>query len=92
MEIRTTMVRFSVPNKVIEKRTDKAILFCFNDDKIWIPCNKLCLSEAADNTTELIMPKWLYMKTNLPLYTTTVEFCHVQSVDNDTLKDICTNK
>lgn len=85
MEIRTTMVRFNVLNEQIEKRTDKALLFYFDNDKIWIPLNKLCITTAY-NETEIIMPKWLYMKTNLPLYTIVTEFCLQQDIDDNEIK------
>lgn len=87
MEIRTTMVRFNISNEQIEKQTDKALLFCFDNDKIWIPLNKLCVTTTYDGT-EIIMPKWLYMKTNLPLYTVVSEFCLSQNIDDDEIKSI----
>lgn len=83
MELKTTMVRFDVPKKQMMKRTDNAVLFDLGkSDKVWIP-NKKCIIKSTDdeNFNEVIMPKWVFLKTNLPLYFKPQEFDHVTEIN-----------
>jgi hypothetical protein len=81
MELKTTMVRFNVPKKQMLKRTDNAILFDIEGDKTWIP-NKKILVKPSDNENfnEITMPRWVYLKTNLPLYFKAEEFEHITEI------------
>lgn len=81
MELKTTMVRFNVPKKQMMKSTDNAILFELGDDRVWIP-RKKCIIKPSDNENfnEVIMPRWVFLKTNLPLYFKAEEFDHVTDV------------
>ena len=78
MEITTTMVRFPFYKGAMEKKTEKAQLFlCGETDapvKIWVPLNKMEVKPLDDEFNEVIMPKWIYMKGELPLYTNAEEF------------------
>ena len=80
MEITTTMVRFQFPKKDMVKRTDKAQLFrCYNKgakDKIWIPLSKLEMDDSGEeaDTVTITMAKWLFLKTQLPLFVEWEEF------------------
>ena len=78
MEIKTTMVRFNVPKKQMMKRTNSAILFDINGDKVWIPNKKVVVKPSDnENFNEITMQRWMYLKTNLPLYFKAEEFEHV---------------
>lgn len=80
MEISTTMVRFSYFKEAMEKRTDKAQLFLCgsrkNPVKVWVPLNKLEVKddEERSDMNVVTMPKWLFMKTELPFYADAEEF------------------
>lgn len=87
MDIATTMVRFRCPKAMMEIRTPAAQLFNFGEEqekRIWVPASKIITQ--PDNESEdlnvCVMPKWLYGKTMLPLYTEVVEeFTHVEKID-----------
>ena len=54
------------------------------EKRIWVPASKIITQ--PDNESEdlniCVMPKWLYGKTMLPLYTEVVEeFTHVEKID-----------
>ncbi|WP_195553173.1 hypothetical protein [Bacteroides eggerthii] len=80
MEITVTMVKFSFDKVAMEKRTEKAQLFLCGDRlkpiKIWIPLNKMEMKEDGEKPTMnvIMIPKWLFMKTDLPFYTDTKEY------------------
>lgn len=80
MTISTTMVRFSYHKVAMEKKTKKAQLFLCGDTeqpvKVWIPLDKLAVKDDRENPVMNIvtMPKWLFMKTELPFYTDPKEF------------------
>lgn len=80
MEISTTMVRFSYFKEAMEKKTEKAQLFLCGDrrnpEKVWIPLNKLEIKDDEERPgyNEVVMPKWLFMKSCLPFYTDPEEF------------------
>ena len=78
MEIRTTLVRFTVARKQIEKRSDNALRFEVGDDSVWIPFKKLNVYPTEDeNFFQIVMPRWVFVKTILPLYFKVEEFDHV---------------
>lgn len=87
MEITTTMVRFYCPKAMMQIRTPMAQMFAFDEEaekKIWVPKNKLIVED--DNESEDLnvctMPKWLYNKTMLPLYTQIKEeFTHTEQIE-----------
>ena len=87
MEITTTMVRFRCPKAMMEKKTPKAQMFAFGeeqDKRVWVPENKIIVNpdNESDDLNECIMPKWLYCKTMLPMYTQIdEEFLHTENVD-----------
>ena len=82
MELKTTMVRFNVPKKQMLKSTENATLFDLGDDKIWIPHKKMIVNNDANgNFNEVVMPRWVFLKTNLPLYFKPEEFNHVLEVN-----------
>lgn len=72
METVTTMVRFRFPKDKMTKRTKKAQLFecgLESSEKIWIPLKKMEVdANLSDTQNIVVMPRWLWMKTNLPLY------------------------
>lgn len=80
MTISTTMVRFSYPKEAMEKRTEKAQLFLCGDrrkpEKVWVPLNKLEIKDDEERPgyNVVVMPKWIFMKGSLPLYTDPEEF------------------
>lgn len=80
MELKTTMVRFNVPKKQMEKETENAVLFNIGGDKVWIPKKKMFIKPDNDNFNEVIMPRWVFLKTNLPLYFKTEEFDHTTNL------------
>lgn len=82
MELKTTMVRFYVPKKQMLKSTESAMLFDLEDDKIWIPHKKMIVKNDADsNFNEVIMPRWVFLKTNLPLHFKQDEFIHTLEIN-----------
>ena len=87
MEITTTMVRFRCPKAMMETKTPKAQMFAFGeelDKRVWVPENKIIVKpdNESDDLNECIMPKWLYCKTMLPMYTQIdEEFLHTENVD-----------
>lgn len=90
MEIKTTMVRFRFPKKAMEKITDKARLFKCGDDKVWIPLVKLEVKPdpiSPETHNECIVPKWVYMKTDLPFYTDSEEFIVTTVIDESQLNE-----
>lgn len=81
MELKTTMVRFNVPKKQMLKRTDNAILFDLGDDKVWMPHKKCIIKPSEDGIfNEVIMPRWVFLKTTLPLHFKPEEFEHVTEI------------
>ncbi len=91
MEITTTMVRFRYPKDAMKKRTDKAQLFlCGNRQnpvKVWVPLNKLEVTpdDEDDRYNEVVMPKWLYLKGDLPFYSEAEEFMVTSQVPQELL-------
>lgn len=87
MEITTTMVRFHCPKAMMDVKTPKAQMFSFGEQqnqKVWVPENKIIVSPSSESEdlNECVMPKWLYGKTMLPMYTQVdEEFLHVENVD-----------
>ena len=88
MEITTTMVRFRCPKAMMRIKTPQAQMFAFgeeSDKRVWIPNNKLIIKPdyESEELNVCVMPKWLYSKTMLPMYTQIdEEFFHVENVDN----------
>lgn len=70
MELKTTLVRFSVPNRQIEKKTEHAVCFdLIGGDKVWIPLKKVNIKPSDnENFSTIEMPKWVFLKTNLPMH------------------------
>lgn len=87
MEITTTMVRFRCPKTTMDIKTPKAQMFAFGkeqDKRVWVPENKIIVrpDKESDDLNECIMPKWLYGKTMLPMYTQVdEEFLHTENVE-----------
>ena len=87
MEITTTMVRFRCPKTTMDIKTPKAQMFTFGkeqDKRVWVPENKIIVrpDKESDDLNECIMPKWLYGKTMLPMYTQVdEEFLHTENVE-----------
>lgn len=82
MEIKITLVKFNVPKRQMTKRTDNAILFELGDDKVWIPLKKIIIKPSDDdNFNEVILPRWIFLKTNLPLYFKAEEFNHKSEIN-----------
>lgn len=87
MEITTTMVRFRCPKTTMDIKTPKAQMFAFGkeqDKRVWVPENKIIVrpDKESDDLNECIMPKWLYGKTMLPMYTQVDdEFLHTENVE-----------
>lgn len=87
MEITTTMVRFRCPKTTMDIKTPKAQMFAFGkeqDKSVWVPENKIIVrpDNESDDLNECIMPKWLYGKTMLPMYTQVdEEFLHTENVE-----------
>lgn len=87
MEITTTMVRFRCPKAMMDVKTPKAQMFSFGEQqnqKVWVPENKIIVnpSSESEDLNECVMPKWLYGKTMLPMYTQVdEEFLHVENVE-----------
>ena len=88
MEITTTMVRFRCPKAMMNVKTTKAQMFAFGEEqekKVWVPENKIIVKPdiESNDLNECIMPKWLYCKTMLPLYTQVDdEFSHTENVES----------
>lgn len=87
MEITTTMVRFRCPKAMMNVKTPKAQMFAFGEEqekKIWVAENKIIVEPdtESDDLNVCTMPKWLYGKTMLPLYTQVdEEFMHTENVE-----------
>lgn len=87
MEITITMVRFRCPKTTMDIKTPKAQMFAFGkeqDKRVWVPENKIIVrpDKESDDLNECIMPKWLYGKTMLPMYTQVdEEFLHTENVE-----------
>ena len=87
MEITTTMVRFRCPKTTMDIKTPKAQMFAFGkeqDKRVWVTENKIIVrpDNESDDLNECIMPKWLYGKTMLPMYTQVdEEFLHTENVE-----------
>lgn len=87
MEITTTMVRFRCSKTTMDIKTPKAQMFAFGkeqDKRVWVPENKIIVrpDKESDDLNECIMPKWLYGKTMLPMYTQVdEEFLHTENVE-----------
>ncbi len=65
----------------MEVKTEDAQMFLcpkgeHEDVKIWVPFKKLCIRETKKNPNmnEVVMPKWLFYKTELTLYVSHSEF------------------
>ena len=92
MEITTTMVRFFFPKGRMEVKSDDAQMFLCpkseNEDvKIWVPFKKLCIRENKKNPNmnEVIMPKWLFYKTELTVYVSHSEFVVTSEITEEQL-------
>lgn len=82
MELKIAMVKFFAPKNLMTKKTDSAILFDLGKDKAWIPFTKLQIKPCDDELfNEVIMPRWIFLKTNLPLHFKTEEFEYVANVE-----------
>lgn len=87
MEITTTMVRFRCPKTIMDIKTPKAQMFAFGkeqDKRVWVPENKIIVKsdKESDDLNVCVMPKWLYGKTMLPMYTQVdEEFLHTENVE-----------
>lgn len=81
------MVRFRCPKTTMDIKTPKAQMFAFGkeqDKRVWVPENKIIVrpDKESDDLNECIMPKWLYGKTMLPMYTQVDdEFLHTENVE-----------
>ena len=90
MEITTTMVRFRFLKEAMKKRTDKAQLFLLADNqKVWVPLNKCEIKEDEEdsNYNVVTMPKWLYLKGDLPYFTDPVEFVVTSEITEEQLRN-----
>lgn len=91
MEITTTMVRFRYFKEAMQKRTEKAqLILCGsrqNPEKVWVPLSKIEVTDYDEdpNYNMVVMPRWLFQKTVLPLYTDPEEFQITSSVDEKQL-------
>lgn len=75
MEIKTTLVRFTVAKKQIEKKSENALCFEIGNEKVWIPFKKLNVYPTEnENFVQIVMPRWVFIKTNLPSYFNPEEF------------------
>lgn len=87
MEITTTMVRFRCPKTIMNIKTPKAQMFAFGEEqskRVWVPENKIIVKsdKESDDLNVCVMPKWLYGKTMLPMYTQVdEEFLHTENVE-----------
>lgn len=87
MEITTTMVRFRCPKTMMNIKTPKAQMFAFGEGqskRVWVPENKIIVKsdKESDDLNVCVMPKWLYGKTMLPMYTQVdEEFLHTENVE-----------
>lgn len=87
MEITTTMVRFRCPKTIMDIKTPKAQMFAFGEEqskRVCVPENKIIVrpDNESDDLNECIMPKWLYDKTMLPMYTQVdEEFLHTENIE-----------
>lgn len=88
MEISTTMVKFFFFKEDMKKKTEKAQLFLCGDKKkpvkVWVPLKKLEVRENEERPeyNVVVMPKWVWGKTELPFYTDPVEFIVKTEVNN----------
>lgn len=81
MELKTTLVKLKVPKSQMTKSTDNAFLIDLGNDKVWIPKRKMNVKPSEDEEfNEVTMPRWVFIKTNLPLYFEAKEFDHVTEV------------
>ena len=93
MEITTTMVRFRFFKEAMEKKTDKAQLFLLGDKsnptKVWVPLNKCEIKDDEEDADYKVitMPKWLYLKSDLPYFTDPVEFVVKSEITEEQLKN-----
>lgn len=70
-----TMVRFLVSHRQIEKRTENAVCFDTGNEKVWIPLKKVNINKSEKpDFYEIVMPRWVFVKTNLPAYYPVEEF------------------
>ena len=78
MEVTTTMVRFTFPKAKMTIKTDKAQLFLCDDGirktRIWMPLSKFETFDYDNKVCEIVMAKWLFMKSDLPIYVQPEEF------------------
>lgn len=93
MEITTTMVRFRYFKEAMEKKTSKAQLFLCGDRanpvKVWVPLSKCEIKEDEEdsNYNVVVMPKWLFLKGDLPYYTDPEEFVVTSEVTTEQLNN-----
>jgi hypothetical protein len=81
MELKTTLVKLKIPKSQMLKSTDNAFLIDLKDDKVWIPKKKMnVIPLDNEDFNEVTMPRWVFIKTNLPLYFEATEFDHVTEV------------
>lgn len=80
MEVKTTIVKFSLPKQWCEIKTEDSQLICVTspdskkEERIWLPLSKFNYEKSEnDNEVKFSMPKWLFFKTNLPFYVLTRE-------------------
>lgn len=77
MEITTTMVRFRCPKAMMDIKTQKRKCSLLERNKIIVKP-----SNVSEDLNECVMPKWLYGKTMLPMYTQVdEEFFHTENVE-----------
>lgn len=82
MELKTTLVKFNVAKRQMIRRTDNALMFDLGDDRVWIPHKKMIVKDSDnENFNQVIMPRWVFLKTNLPLYFKAEEFDHIVEVN-----------
>lgn len=86
------MVRFEVPTHILKQTTEKAQWFTFGPDSpykdISVPLTKVAIKHNDNGSSDVIMPKWVYMKyPPLQSYINDEynEFRHFFSVDDNTL-------
>jgi len=82
------MVRFSFPEERLQKKTTSSQLFLCgeadNSEKVWVPLNKFNQREDLSHPgcREIVMPKWLFLKTSLPYYIKYEEFVAVSDFED----------
>ena len=97
MEITTTMVRFLFPKCDMVKRTDKAqLLRCKGEQgktKVWLPLSKIEVKDNAldANLSEITMAKWLFLKTELPMFVKYDEFIVKSEITQQQLTESSSN-